>query len=53
MRDKSGLDQVERAEVLRNNEILDIFLKVEPTVFINVLDMGCEMKRRVKDQDSV
>lgn len=52
-RDKGGLDQVERLEVVRNNKVLDIFLKVEPTLFINKLDVGCETKRGVKDQDSM
>lgn len=44
MRDKVGLDKMERVDMVKNNKTLDTFLKVDPKVFINGLDVGVKQK---------
>lgn len=46
MRDKDGMDQVERVEMLRNNKMLDIFFKEKPTYLL--MDMKQREESRVK-----
>lgn len=44
MRDKDGLDQEERVEMVRNNKMLDIFFKEKPTYLL--MDWMWDMKER-------
>ena len=49
MRDKVGSDKMERVDVVKNNKILDTFLKVDPIVFINGLDVGVKQREESHD----